>query len=331
MPDGPRPPAVRSVAGPAPRSAGPVIGPAGPPPSEGAAAGERSRTGERPPADRQVVDVHYHAGPDLYRRRLTAAGAGRAYAGIDGWVAVKSHLGSTAASAWEARQEGLPVSGAVVLNELAGGVRTRVVEQAVYAHGPDSPARLLVHLPTHIGPAHPSPLHRAPFHPLLDLERWRGPRILDGTGRLARPVREVLRAARDLPVVLATGHCDREETLRVADEAARLDVPRLLLTHATHPMSGLTPADLAGLADLPGLYVELTALMLLLGHRSPGHLAELVRAHPRIVFSSDLGQPDQPDPAGWLVRNAEWFRAAGLTGTQVRAVTRLNPAALLAP
>ncbi|MFB6890759.1 DUF6282 family protein [Kitasatospora sp. NPDC056327] len=288
-------------------------------------------TGGAGPAGRRVVDVHYHAGPDLYRRRLTVAAAGRAYAGIDGWVVVKSHLGSTAAAAWEAREEGLPVSGAVVLNDLAGGVRTRVVEQAVYAHGPDSPARLLVHLPTHIGPAHPSPLRRAAFHPLLDLERWRGPRVLDGTGRLARPVREVLRAARDLPVVLATGHCDREETLRVADEAARLELPRLLLTHATHPMSGLTPADLTALADLPGLHVELTALMLLLGHRGPGHLAELVRAHPRIVLSSDLGQPDQPGPADWLARNREWFRSAGLTGAQIRAVTHRNPAALLAP
>lgn len=280
---------------------------------------------------RRVVDVHYHAGPDLYRRRLTTGGAGRAYAGIDGWVVIKSHLGCTAASAWEARQEGLPVSGTVVLNDLAGGVHPRVVEQAVYTHGQDSPARLVVHLPTLVGPAHPSRLHRQAFHPLLDTERWRGERVLDDTGQLRRPVREVLRAARDLPVVLATGHCDREETLRVVDEAARLDLPRLLLTHATHPMTGLTPADLTRLADVPGVYVEITALTLLLGHRDAGHLGDVVRAHPRVVFSSDLGQPDQPDPAAWLSLSEIWFEQAQLTPHQVRAVTALNPAALLAP
>ncbi|MDN0193487.1 DUF6282 family protein [Streptomyces sp. S.PNR 29] len=284
-----------------------------------------------PELARRVVDVHYHAGPDLYRRRLTTGGAGRAYAGIDGWVVIKSHLGSTAASAWEARQEGLPVSGTVVLNELAGGVHPRVVEQAVCAHGPDSPARLVVHLPTLVGPAHRSRLRREPFHPLLDTDRWRGNRVLDDSGRLRRPVREVLRAVRDLPVVLATGHCDREATLRVIDEAARLDLPRLLLTHATHPMSGLTPACLARLTDLPGLYVELTALTLLLGHRDAQHLGEVVRAHPRVVFSSDLGQPDQPDPTGWLALSERWFKEAELTPGQVRAVTSLNPAALLAP
>ncbi|WP_159675106.1 DUF6282 family protein [Streptomyces mexicanus] len=280
---------------------------------------------------RQVVDVHYHAGPDLYRRRLTTGGAGRAYAGIGGWVVVKSHLGSTAASAWEARQEGLPVSGTVVLNDLAGGVHPRVVEQAVYAHGPDSPARLLVHLPTMVAAGHRSALRREPFHPLLDTDRWRTDRVLESSGGLRRSVREVLRAAKDLPVAVATGHCDREETLRVIDEATRLDLPRLLLTHATHPMSGLTVEDLSQLADVPGLYVELTALTLLLGHRDARHLGDLVRAHPRTVFGSDLGQPDQPEPAEWLRLSREWFARAGLTAAQVRAITSVNPSGLLSP
>ncbi|MFF5983902.1 DUF6282 family protein [Streptomyces olindensis] len=279
---------------------------------------------------RRVVDVHYHAGPDLYRRRLTTGGAGRAYADIDGWVVIKSHLGCTAASAWEARQEGLPVSGTVVLNDLAGGVHPRVMEQAVYTHGEDSPARLVVHLPTLVGPAHASRLRRQPFHPRLDPDRWRGARVTDDSGRLRRPVREVLRAARDLPVVLATGHCDREETLRVVEEAARLELPRLLLTHPTHPMTGLTLDDLARIADVPGVHVEVTALTLLLGHRDARHLGDVVRAHPRVVFSSDLGQPDQPDPAAWLTTSERWFAEAGLTPQQVRAVTSLNPAALLA-
>lgn len=280
---------------------------------------------------RVVVDVHYHAGPDLYLRRLTSAGAGRAYAEIGGWVVLKSHLTSTAARAWEARQEGLPVSGTLVLNELAGGVRTRAVEQAVYAHGPDSPARLIVHLPTLTGPAHGSLLRRTPFHPRLDTDRWRAAPVVDGDGRLCRGVTDVLRAARDLPVVVATGHCDRDAALRVVDEAVRLGVPRLLLTHATHPMSGFTPEDLADLADVPGLYVELTALTLLLGHRDASHLADVVHAHPRVVFSSDLGQPGQPDVRQWLELSQRWFGAAGLTSQEIRSITSRNPAELLTP
>ncbi|WP_266713011.1 DUF6282 family protein [Streptomyces sp. NBC_00102] len=278
-----------------------------------------------------LVDVHYHAGPDLYDRRLTSAAAGRAYAKVGGWVVLKSHLTSTAARAWEARQEGLPVSGTLVLNELAGGIRPAAVEQAVYAHGPDTPARLVVHLPTLAGPAHTSTLRRTSFHPLLDVDRWRADGVLAPDGRLRQDVGEVLRAARDLPVVLATGHCDREAALRVVDEAVRLGVPRLLLTHATHPMSGFTPADLAGLSSVPGLHVEVTALTLLLGHHDAGHLGDVVRAHPRVVFSSDLGQPDQPDVEEWLDLRTRWFHDAGLTAQEIEDITRSNPANLLTP
>ncbi|GAA1986943.1 DUF6282 family protein [Kitasatospora viridis] len=285
----------------------------------------------RDPAGSVLVDLHYHAGPDLYRRRHTSHDAGRAYRDVGGWAVLKSHLTSTAARAWEARQEGLPLSGTLVLNELAGGVRPRAVEQAVYAHGPDSPARLVVHLPTLVGHTHSSPLPRTPFHPLLDPERWGARPVLGENGRLRRDVREVLRAARDLPVAVATGHSDRTAALRIVDEAVRLDLPRLLLTHATHPMSGFTPDTLGELAQVPGLYVEITALTLLLGHRDAAHLGELVRAHPRVLFSSDLGQPDQPDVTQWLELSARWFRAAGLTDRQITAITWANPVDLLTP
>ncbi|MFF0386793.1 DUF6282 family protein [Streptomyces sp. NPDC004286] len=282
-------------------------------------------------AGRVVVDVHYHAGPDLYRRRLTSVGAGRAYKEVSGWAVLKSHLTSTAARAWEAREEGLPISGTLVLNELAGGIHPRVVQQAVYAHGPESPARLVVHLPTLVGPAHSSSLRRTPFHPLLRSDQWRAGGVLDADGRLRPEVREVLRAARDLPVTVATGHCHREEALRVVEEAERLGLQRLLLTHATHPMSGFTLGDLADLTDLPFLFVEFTALTLLLGHRDPGHLGAIVRAHPRVVYSSDLGQPDQPTVREWLKLSEQWFGTAGLTPQEIRAITRENPTKLLTP
>jgi hypothetical protein len=165
----------------------------------------------------------------------------------------------------------------------------------------------------------------------VDVARRRTDGVLDAEGRLRPDVREILRAARDLPIVVATGHCDREAALRVVDEAVRLDVPRLLLTHATHPMSGFTPDDLTGLTTVPGLYVEITALTLLLGHRDVDHLGQVVRAHPRVVYSSDLGQPDRPGVREWLSLSTRWFRSAHLTDQETAAVTRVNPANLLAP
>jgi hypothetical protein len=277
------------------------------------------------------VDVHHHAGPDLYRRAMTSRQAGRRYAEVGGWVVVKSHLGSTAAQAWEARQDGLPVSGTLVLNELTGGVHPRVVEQSVYQHGPESPARLMVHLPTLRSPAHPSRLPRQSFHPLLDVDRWRGVPVTQDDGRLRPEVVEVIRAARDLPVVLATGHCTRDETLRIVEQATRLGLSRLLLTHATHPMSGLTVADLADLARTEAVYVEVTALTRLLGHHDGTQFRAVITAHPRVVYSSDLGQPGQPDVPAWLDISRNWFAEAGIGDDRVREIVLTNPDRLLAP
>ncbi|MGH3437072.1 MAG: DUF6282 family protein, partial [Sciscionella sp.] len=255
--------------------------------------------------------------------------AGRRYARSGGWVVVKSHLGSTASVAWEARQEGLPVSGSVTLNDIGGGLAVRAMRQATYQHGDDGPARLLVYLPTLVDACHPTMHGRVPFHPLLDSAEPRGIRVSDESGRLIPVVREILRASSDLPVVIATGHTNREETLRVVDAAVACGLDRLLLTHPTHPMCGLTPQDVASLAHVPQVYMELTALTRLLGHHDGASFAEVIGSHPRVVFSSDLGQPDQPDIGEWLDLSAGWFAEAGIAAGQIARITLEDPRCLL--
>jgi hypothetical protein len=250
----------------------------------------------------RMIDVHYHAGPDITRRRHSVVQAGRHYRAASGWVVVKSHLDSTAAAAWEARQEGFPVSGSVVLNALAGGVDHRVVQRAVFAHGGDSPARLVVYLPTLTPHPHASALPAEPFHPRFHREHWSQARVTDDSGHLRPEVRDVLRCARDLDVVVATGHCQRDEVLAIVDAAADIGLDRLLLTHATHPLSGFSETDIGLLSTAGHVWVEVTALTVLMGHRSLDHLARLVASHPRVVLSSDLGQLTQPDvPEAWAM------------------------------
>ncbi|MEC3980941.1 DUF6282 family protein [Amycolatopsis sp. H20-H5] len=277
-----------------------------------------------------VVDLHYHAGADLYRRRHSVLEAGRRYAAHDGWVVAKSHLGSTASVAWEARQEGLPVSGSLTLNHIGGGLETRTIERAVYQHGDDGPARLVVYLPTLVGSRHASALDRVPFHPLLDVAGLRGLRVTDESGQLTPAVWEVLRAARDLPVVLATGHASRDEVFRIVDAALECGLDRLLLTHPTHPMCGLTTPDIESLAGTTQVHLELTGLTRLLGHHDGARFTEILWSHPRLVVSSDLGQPDQPDIDEWLRTSARWFAEAGLTARQIRELTVETPSRLLA-
>ncbi|AOR34683.1 hypothetical protein BFF78_29780 [Streptomyces fodineus] len=280
------------------------------------------------PAQAGFVDVHYHVGPDAYVRRHTAASAGATYAGLGGWVVLKNHLGSTAAQAWEARRQGLPVSGSIVLNDIAGGLDPRVVEQAVIQHGDDSGLRLIVHLPTATGRAHKSRLARTPAHPLLAREGLRPLTVTDEDGTLRPEVREILRMARDLPLVISTGHADGHEVRLLAEEAVRLDV-RLMLNQPANPMTGLTCSDLLDIASAQQVWTEQTALTYLLGYQDWDDFSAVLARVPRVVYSSDLGQTSQMDIEEWRTSSRDWFAKAGLDEARITEIVRDAPLRML--
>ncbi|GAA1035668.1 DUF6282 family protein [Streptomyces murinus] len=275
------------------------------------------------------MDVHYHVGPDAYVRRHTAATAGDQYARLGGWVVLKNHLGSTAAQAWEARQQGLPVSGSIVLNDIAGGLDTRAVEQAVVQHGEDSGLRLIVHLPTVTGRTHTSRLSRTPAHPLLARDGLRPLTVTDGDGALKAEVREILRMARDLPIVISTGHADGREVALLVEEAVRLDVPRVMLNQPANPMTGLSCADLLDIASAEQVYAEQTALTYLLGYQDWDDFAAVLAKVPRALYSSDLGQTSQMDIGEWTTHSRDWFEKAGLDESRITEVVRDAPLRML--
>ncbi|KPI04348.1 hypothetical protein OK074_4665 [Actinobacteria bacterium OK074] len=281
------------------------------------------------PGRARFVDVHYHVGPDAYVRRHTATAAGARYAGLGGWVVLKNHLGSTAAQAWEARQQGLPVSGSVVLNDIAGGLDPRAVTQAVVQHGEDSGLRLIVHLPTVTGRSHRSTLSRTPSHPILERDGLRPLTVTDESGTLRPEVRELLYMARDLPVVLSTGHADGHEVRLLVEEAVRLDVPRLMLNQPANPLTGLAYKDLVDLASAEQVYTEQTALTRLLGYQDGADFAAVLAHLPRVVYSSDLGQTSQMDIEQWVTRSQEWFTAAELDERRITDITRTTPLRML--
>lgn len=282
------------------------------------------------PSHLEFVDIHHHAGVDTLRRRRTVLEAGEEYRRLAGWVVVKSHLSSTTALAWEARQRGLPVSGSVVLNHVAGGLDPRIVAHAVLTHGPDAPARPLIYLPTLTGHGHGRVTAANAFHPDLDAHSA-GTRVSDDEGRLLPETVEVIAACADLPVVLATGHCTRDEVMRVVDCAVDRGVSRIVVTHATHPMVGLTDGDLRGLADVEELYIELTGLTYILKRQRPDQLLSAIRAHPRVIVSSDLGQPLNPDVVDWLTGQREWLCSNGISEREVHELLVKRPVMLIAP
>ncbi|MGN8273595.1 DUF6282 family protein [Pseudomonas sp. SMV71] len=273
------------------------------------------------------IDVHYHAGPDAYLRRHGVMETGRRYAAVNGWVVLKNHLGCTASQAWEARQEGLPVSGSVVLNEIAGGIDFRVVQRSLCHHA-DSDARLIVHLPTVTGRTHQSRLKRSSGHWILDKYPI-APLTVSQDGRLSPRTLDVLRMARDYPIVISTGHADAHEVRLLIDAAVQLDVPRLMLNQPANPLTGLDANALLELAQAPMVYTEQTALTYLLGYQPWEDFTQVLRSVPRALYSSDLGQTSQPDIEQWQVDSLLWFERMALGAQRVLEVTQGNARQLL--
>jgi hypothetical protein len=115
--------------------------------------------------------------------------------------------------------------------------------------------------------------------------------------RKAEPaVHEILRLIAAADAVLATGHLSVQETAWVVRTAREIGVRRIVLTHASFTLPGMTAAEACELADL-GAFAEVTAFQLL--HQDgceAADLASFIRAVGvrRCVLSSDAGQPDSP-------------------------------------
>lgn len=191
--------------------------------------------------------------------------------------------------------------------------------------------RLLVHLPTVTGAEHVSKLARGYSSEINVAFAGAPAQVSDISGNLRPEVIELLRMARDFPIVVSSGHASRSETLRLIDAADRIGTPRLMLNQPANPMTGLTANDLLAIAGPDWLFVEQTALTYLLGYQAWGDFATVLADVPNVVYSSDLGQPSQPDIEAWWVRSQDWFDDIHLDSARRRAICLDNPLAMLAP
>ncbi|STX45004.1 Uncharacterised protein [Legionella donaldsonii] len=280
-------------------------------------------------ADCQFIDIHYHAEPDLYQRRLTAIEAGKIYQSLQGIVVLKSHLGATSVQATLAQKQGLPVLPSLVLNHIAGGIDYRVILRALAEYQPLIPAKMIVHFPTITGRKFQSKLSRQLVHPALSEQCFVGETVFDERKRLRRKAIDVLKMTQDYPLVLSTGHASKDETYALLDACVRYRVPALLLNQPAHPLTALLAEELQEISQHDFVWIEQTVLTYLLGHQDSDDLAKVLRQVPRVIYSSDLGQTSQMDITDWLNYSANLFAELGLSSERKEALCRTNALALL--
>lgn len=277
------------------------------------------------------LDIHYHAYPDSYHRRYSAFEAGKQYAGYQGGVVLKNHLGSTSALATTMQQMSLPVFGSVVLNTAAGGMNLNTVRQALSQYIFEGVPRLLVHLPTVITSEHKSLLSRTFSNEYARFFSGQPLSVTDEEGKLHPDVEALIHFARHHKIVLSSGHTTKDQTLRLIEAVERIGGCRLMLNQPANPITGFSAAELRALGEYDWLYIEQCALTLYLGYQTPQDMYDVLTQVNNVVYSSDLGQPSQPNIGEWLEDSLRWFRLAEISAEKIDAVTRLNPLRMLDP
>lgn len=279
---------------------------------------------------RGAYDLHIHSGPDVVPRAQdmfeVAAEADRA--GMAGLV-FKDHTGSTAQGAHVVNRlhpEGVRSYGSLCLNPPVGGLNPHAVAAAL-AEGAK-----IIFFPTKAAAFEiglKGPVSFPLIHPLPN-PGYRGIGVLDSGGRLLPEARTILALIAEHDAVLATGHLSPIETLALLRESRQAGVRRMMVTHASEPVPGLTIAEQKEAVAL-GAVIEHCLLAVVLG-QPVSLLVEQIHAvgAAHCVVSSDFGQAANGPVVAAFAAHLEQVVDAGVSVAELRTMIVDVPQRLLA-
>jgi uncharacterized protein DUF6282 len=271
---------------------------------------------------RGAIDLHVHFGPDAHLQRSVDAIDAAQQAAAAGMAAIvlKSHDYPTApvAAVVDRVVDGLRVFGGLTLDRQVGGLNPAAVEVSAKL------GAKILWMPT---------LSSANDHVKFGRSDP-GISLLDEENRLAEPLWEILKLARAHDMILASGHVSVPEIHAVFTAAQQVGIERLLITHALETLAGptLTIADLHDFVG-QGAMIEFSYLTCggALATEPPAKIAAAIHAvgADHCVMSTDYGQKRNPPPVDGLRGFIGDLLRCGVTETEIGAMVRRNPAALL--
>jgi len=182
-----------------------------------------------------AIDSHAHTGPGIFDRvgdSIDIARQARAY-GMRA-IVLKCHQGITSDRAILVNKvvPGINVYGGVVLNQYVGGINPHAVEIAIRF------GAKIIWMPTQWAQHHinvfgqPEYKHMKQTSAVANLPK-KGITILDKNGQLNFETKLVLEIIKKTNVALATGHLSKNEIKILVDEASKMGINKIILTHVT--------------------------------------------------------------------------------------------------
>jgi len=297
--------------------------------------------------NRGVLDLHVHIGPELLRRRYSAASLAEEARREGFGVVMKNHFQPTTGwvSGVRRADDKVPLIGSVALNASCGWVDDHGVRAALSGAKTDvgqadpDPGRFVVWMPTLCTEAHLQLFNRkdtpeewgvngryARFFPVGE-----GYTLDESNAQRMQALDRCLDAIRENDLILATGHLNKDETQRLVRRAHARGLRRIIMTH---PLFQATQQDIDTLLSLwqeCGAYTELAYVNIAMDHLSYDAYAAVIEAlgPQAVVLSSDLGQPFSPPVGEGLRDYFAQLQRHGVSEDAIAEMAVINPNRLM--
>ncbi len=240
-----------------------------------------------------VIDMHVHSNPDLRTRayddfELMEAGirvGARA-------IVIKTHQGTTMDRAYLCNRHNQVVHGgdnhftmfgSITLNRVVGGINPVAVETALKL------GAKVVWLPTQSAKGHMEKMGQD-ISKCVEVTR---------DGKVLPEVKSVLQLVKDHDAVLGTGHISPEECFLVVEEAKKMGIDKVVVTHPEWWIVGMSVEDQLRLVKDYDVYLERCYAQNMGGGKYKSNLPDNVEiiktcGYKNVMISTDGGQVENP-------------------------------------
>lgn len=287
-----------------------------------------------------ACDLHIHAGPDVVPRQhdLVEVAEQASEAGMKA-LAFKDHNTTTADRvnlAIKFVPDDLTLIGGIVLNYAVGGFNPEAVAQAllmgariIWMPSMDSSMTIeKVHVSQETPWLLPFVKLRQPEKGLTVLNQW------PSGGDIKPEVKQILKLIAENNAILDTCHLSAHECAILIDEALRIGVKRIIVTHpncSVNPMTIDEQKELVAKGDY--IYVSYAFLpcMPLFDRQHPKEIARMMEevGFDRCLIFSDFGQMVNPPPVEGYKMFIASLLAVGVSEKDIKKIASNNPVRLL--
>lgn len=277
------------------------------------------------------IDLHVHVGPEPIPRKFTTRSIALEEKGKIAGLALKNHFFPTMPMIAAVEQSELLLVGSVVLNNAVGGLNPEIIRASAQL----SPCPIIVWFPTISAQNF---LNQSTYE--IPSE-WGGKNsrlsstisgitVVDD-GKIIPEAKAVLQAIKENNCILATGHLSWQEAKLLVEEAVRMGIKRIIVTHPIYQRIAMPLEVQQELAQNEGVYIEQCYSMYLIDGISISEIAMQIKAigAEKCIITSDMGQVNSPPPSQAIKTFAELLKEKGITEQELRVMGEVNPRKLL--